>query len=359
MARSKSKKPVVIILHPADWATGKYHGKYDYHHISIGGKIPRKGNGTPTFDGYADTATKEGIHTLENAFKKHQPDLFLFWLHANFSGSVLARIRRVSPRTKMIMWFGNHRLKPASSVVKGRRYLSMVMLNSKDPRQIRMYRRAGIRAGTLWDGFAPDEINLREVKPRYDCVFGGNTYIPLVKSNHKGMGHKLGFPGGKIRYDFINQVATKFKTLVRTGYKTWPKHVKTAPEVFHPIYTSFLRDGKINLNTNHFPTLYQAYTRRTIRSIFSGRCHITLYIPGMEEHFTNHENIVWFKTIEEGIDQIRYYLDHDNEREEIAMQQHINAVAKFQFKHRLIDFETQTQVLLPKEKQVLLPKGKQ
>lgn len=345
-----NKKVVALILHPRNWASGKYYGKYQYHHVSIGGKIPRKGNGTITFDGYADTPTKEGIQTLEDASRKYRPDLFLFWLHGNFGGSILARMRRVSPNTKMIMWFGNHRPKPAGNVVNIRRYLSMVMLNSKDPGQIKMYQKIGLRVGTLWDGFDPDEVSLRETKPKYDCVFGGNTYIPLVKSNHKGIGHKLGFPGGKLRYDFINRVAEKFKLLVRTGYKTWPKHVRTMPEVFHPEYTSFLREGKITLDLNHFPNLYQAYTRRLIRSIFCGRCHITLYIPGMEEHFKNHENIVWFKNIEEGLDLIRYYLDHDNEREEIAMLQHQNACAQFKFEHRQKDFERMTQPLLPKEK---------
>jgi spore maturation protein CgeB len=66
----------------------------------------------------------------------------------------------------------------------------------------------------------------------------------------------------------------------------------------------------------------------------------------MEEHFTNHKNIVWFKTVEDGIDLVRYYLEHDYEREAIAHECYKLACEKFTFEQRMHDFEKVTRVLL-------------
>jgi len=337
-------RPRVIILHPKDWAKKKYPTGYDYVHVSIGGKIPRKRNKVPTYDGYADMVTDEGKQNLFDAFKKIKPDIFLFWLHGGFGQQILAKLKEISPGTRVCFWFGNHRPNVAGNVTQVRRWVDMLFLNSTDERQFKMYRRIGLRVGTLWDGFDPQSVKLAEKKPKYDCVFGGNTYLPLVQSHRKG--HKLDFPGGKIRYDFISKVAKHFKMLVRSGYKTWPKHVQVLPEIFHPHYTDFLRDGKITLDVNHFPTLRQAYTRRMIRSLFARRCHVRLYTPGIEEHFENHKHLVWFKNIEEGIDLVRYYVEHDNEREEIAEAGYKLACEKWTFRERAADFERQTRPMI-------------
>jgi spore maturation protein CgeB len=133
-------------------------------------------------------------------------------------------------------------------------------------------------------------------------------------------------------------VHEEFRTKVQSDApKGWP--FKTHQATYHPKYTASLREAKITLNVNHYPTLYKAYTRRTIRSLFARRCHITLYIPGMEEDFENHKDVVWFHTLGEGLDLIRYYLDHDAEREEIAWNGWRRAMEAHTFEHRLAEFE--------------------
>lgn len=341
-------KPWCVILHPKDWATGGYKGRMRYRHVEIGAPVPRKRNGVPTYDGYADMATDEGKAKLLDTVSELKPAWFLFWIHGNFGPSDLAKIKRASPQTKIAMWFGNHRPVVAGNVKKVQRWLHAVLLNSRHPAQYKIYRKAGFRTvGTLWDGFAPDEEPLQETRPTFDCTFAGETYL-AASTKH----HKLDFPGGKLRLDFIRAVNDNFKLGVYSAFKgCWAKansrkpfHVM--PEVYHPLHLAALRRGRITLNTNHFPDFRQAYTRRTIRSIFARRCHVTLHIPGMEEHFENHKHLVWFKTIPEGVDLIRYYLDHDEERERIAWAGWRLACEKFTFEHRMRDFE---RVVLDKE----------
>ena len=59
----------------------------------------------------------------------------------------------------------------------------------------------------------------------------------------------------------------------------------------------------------------------------------------MEDDFTNHKHLVWFKDVDEGFDLVRYYLDHDEERERIGAEGRKIAMRGYTFERRLMDFE--------------------
>lgn len=220
-------------------------------------------------------------------------------------------------------------------------HVNMVFINSKDPRQYAMYQKVIKHVGTLYDGFNPDEITFSKDEPEFDCTFGGNSYLPQAQTREG-----FHFPGGLLRYNLIMAVTKKFKTgIFSDNQKGWP--FKCLDPVYHPEYTNALRRGRITLNVNHFPELFKAYTRRTIRSIFTGRMHLTHYIPGMEEDFgPNKKNLVWFDTTNEALKLIKYYLDNPDEREQIAANGYTHACQHFTFEHRLRDFEKAVEVLL-------------
>lgn len=329
-------KPKVIVLHPKDWAISDYGKKssLEIHHVSIGGKIPKKRSGKPTFDGYADIATIEGTSELYEKFKALQPDVFLWWIHVGVTPVLLRQLKSVSPETKFIMWFGNHRNKVVGNVTSVQGMLDMLLINSTESSQFKLYTKAGIKhVETLWDGFNPDEVPLKECTPEFDVFFGGESYLGESVYNPR-----LLFPGGPLRHEYITKMDDHFKLCVTSARKaSWP--FRTYPAVFHPKYTEVMRNAKITVNINHFPDFRKAYTRRTIRSIFARRCHVTHYIPGMEEDFENHKHLVWTHSADEALDVIRYYLDHETEREEIAWAGWQRACERFTFEHRLKDFE--------------------
>jgi hypothetical protein len=339
------KKPVLLVLHPKDWAEKPY-GKtsgLDIHHVSIGGKVPKKLSGTPTYDGYAEAVTEEGIESLYSAAKKLQPDFFLFWLHAGLYEPHIAKVKELAPNVRCCFWFGNHRTQLAGNVTNIRRHINLLLLNSTEPTQFKMYHDYGIKnVATLWDGFDP-EFPLVDVKPEFDCFFAGESYVEAARKNHA-----LNFPGTQIRRQFVLRAEKEFKLAVHSARKdSWP--FKTLPEVYHPHHISAMRKAKLTLNVNHFPSFRQAYTRRTIRSLFSGRPHITLYIPGMEEHFENGKDVLWFETMDEGLELIRYYLSHDDERELLATRQLEKARRLFSFEERLKGFEKDLRRFFPEK----------
>jgi hypothetical protein len=330
------RHPVLLVLHPKQWAQESYRELtgLDVHHVSIGGAVPKKRSGVPTFDGYAEVVTKEGLRDLYAATRKYKPDFLLFWLHAGLYGEHLDEVRKEHPKMRMLFWFGNHRTNLSGGVTRIAKYLSALFLNSTEPSQFKLYTDFGIkRVGTLWDGFDPDEVPLEEVAPTHDCFFAGESYLYAQNRNEV-----FRFPGTDLRRDFIIRVAKRFNLACHAArHESWPFPV--LKEVYHPHHTAAMRKAKITLNINHFPSFRQAYTRRTIRSIFARRCHLTYYIPGMEEHFENHKHLVWFHSLDEGIELIDRYLKDDAARERIAFDGWKLACEKFTFKVRLQEFE--------------------
>lgn len=339
-------KPVLLVLHPKQWANSEY-GKnscFDIHHVSIGGVAPSKKNGTPTYDGYAEVVTQEGVEDLVRTAEKLQPTFFLYWLHSGLINTHLQGVRDVSPKTKFLFWFGNHRIHVAGNVIKFAKFVDALYLNSTEPTQFSLYHNYGIkRVGTLWDGFEPDEVPLVETEPQYDCFFAGESYKAAAERNEV-----FSFPGTHIRREFILRAGKRFNMAVHASRnESWP--FPTLPAVYHPHHTVAMRNAKITLNLNHFPSFRHAYTRRTIRSIFARRCHITLYIPGMEDHFENHKHLVWFHKINEGINLIEHYLKDDEAREKIAWEGWKHACRHFTFRHRLDGFSRDMRKWFPGE----------
>lgn len=343
-------KETIIILHPKEWATSEYGRKsqYNYVHVSIGGKVPKKRHGTPTYDGYADVATPEGFVALKEAFKAFRPKAFFYWMHADFTVPMLHEIRRISPNTKFIHWYSNHRSGLPLAVQKRLDFIDMLVCNTSEPLYHRIFKEAGIEhVRTFWDGFAPNwnpnpdmftqsEVELSMEEPIYDVSFGGNSYLRKAQVDQR-----LRFPAGQDRFDFVCQVGKRFNLALHSDSKAvWGEAgLEVLKPVFHPLYTNALRKAKITINWNHFPKFRHAYTRRTIRCLFAKRCHITKYIPGMEDHFENHKHLVWFDTIDEGLELIDHYLKNDEEREKIAQQGWELGMREHTFEVRMKQFE--------------------
>jgi len=217
-------------------------------------------------------------------------------------------------------------------------------MNTDEPDQFKMYKKAAADIGQdlkmyrFWDGFeteTPEAVAAMnaDVPQDWDVFFGGHSYAAKGKADGR-----FRFPFGDLRYRFIAEVGRRFKLRLHCAeaYK-WPG-LERFDEVFHPQYTVEMRRAKVNLDVNHF-AFRHAYTRRKIRSIFSGRAHVSSYIPGMEDHFENGKHLLWFTEVDEGIEHIRRLLKDRPLRERMARECLKLAMDKFTFKHRLVEFE--------------------
>jgi hypothetical protein len=234
-----------------------------------------------------------------------KPHIFWIWKHEFITPKILRGIKQVSPKTKVVMWYGDLRGNTIVPLIRERRpFLSGLFITNNAPRQIQMYKQFGIpHVSTFYHSFSTDEFQLWDRPITHDVFFGGTNFS--VKK----------FPLSALRRQFIYTVHKNFNLVVHGGGWKFP----TAKWILRPVYAKELRKAHINLGMNHYHVT-RYYNRRLFECVASGRLHITYYIPGMEQHFENKKHLVWFTTVDQGIKLIKYYLNNPEEREQIAKQ---------------------------------------
>ena len=97
--------------------------------------------------------------------------------------------------------------------------------------------------------------------------------------------------------------------------------------------------SRINMNFSHCPEegLSSQLKGRVFEITMCGGFLLTEYADGIEEYFEIGKEIECFKTDEEALDKIKYYLYHTDEREKIAEAGHIRALKDHTWERRLAD----------------------
>lgn len=341
----------LLILHPRNWTDkAMWPDGVEVRHVSIGGKVPRRSSGMVSYDGIGEMVEPEGVEELRDTFEKWQPDFFMFGIHHGFSRSMLTRVRHKSPRTKIIQFYTDQRPSISKFVKEHIGQLDMLLVSNRDAKDHAMYERRDVAkvVRTFYDGVCPAEYWPKPMVSKHECFFGGNNFWVLSKEMERKKMNTAPwikkFSGAKLRDTFLREVSTRFDLEVRGewGWNDFPQEVKRP--MFHPDYLDAMRNSKIILNTVNMPK-HGLLTRRFFRSIASGRLFVSEYVAGLEKTFTNHKHMVWFKTVEEGLDLIRYYLDHESKREKIARDGRAEVVKNCTWEirlHNLVDLLRET-----------------
>jgi len=332
-------KPIVVYTRPKDWFSGGYKSeKLDMIFVPISGDVPRKRNGRIAGDGIGDVLTEKGIKTLYLTVKKYQPQVFFHSIHAKIDKRILKIVKSFSPKTLIIVNESNYPNDVSPYFGTNRNWTDGVLLNSRDKQVYNRYCALAYEprmVDTFYDGFSPKDIVYVDRERKFDCFFGGsNLYIDR---------DVFKFPLGKFRESFIKGVAKEFNLDLHGSSKEWGSIANGI--LTYPHYFPSFQNSNIILGSNHYD-LTRYYTRRLIHSVASGRMFLTRYIPEMEEDFTNRKHLVWFHTLDEGFDMIRYYLKNPKERETIARQGRELFLAKHTWKARLAEFEKYVERIL-------------
>jgi hypothetical protein len=171
--------------------------------------------------------------------------------------------------------------------------------------------------GLLNVEYIPSFVNEHETKVQaqrktIDILFAGTGHPGLKMDNDELMYEK--------RRDFIGRVD-----------QTFPNRLLAIGPGWTNLNLSNLRDEFISEELVHEyamnsriviaydgPLIRNFTSVRTFRSLMSGAFVLIRYFPGMEDLFINHKHLAWFKSHEEGLELIDYYLKRDQEREDIA-----------------------------------------
>lgn len=210
--------------------------------------------------------------------------------------------------------------------------------------------RARIRAGlqkakiVMWYGDWRANLELKCNMSEIDCMFASNDasgdwykenwkvprfeFLPLGASiKNPVLDKKYDFPVVFIGQKFVGgwklERAMKLQAIEETklGLQIINGDAQKNPALRAKIMQevpSIYFSSKICLDMSHFSGI-QGYTSNRCWIISAcGGFALSEYWPGCEEFYPPGTR-VWFKTIDEAIEKIRYYLSHDDEREKIRL----------------------------------------
>lgn len=268
-----------------------------------------------TFD-YRKLAQKYGQSRMNDMLLKtavkFQPDLVQMGKAELIYGSTIKRIKEEID-TCVIHFYGDFRWEPQDWVIDIGRYADYTLFNCTDPRILDKYRALGVKnIGPFWNaGADPDIFHPRKVAKTKDVTFTG-TNQPISP-----------YEGYITRRELVEAILNEGIDLYLYGNKwEYLSHMPNAhilPLVFGDQLVNVYAASKITLGVSAVNNvcMYAAW-RRTFETMASGAFHLTHYVPGLEEVFENKKHLVWFNSVPEAIELIKYYLAHDEERQRIA-----------------------------------------
>jgi len=213
--------------------------------------------------------------------------------------------------TKIIHFYGDMRQELQKHVVDIGKYADITLLHHKDKNIIDQYKNAGVKKiGFWWMGADPDIFKPMEVKQKeYDVVYFANNSDFL--------------PGHEERRKLIKAIADSGIDIHLFG-NNWDifknhQNIHLHGFVQQEKFAKACSKAKITLGYNAVNNVYfYASWKRPFGCMSCGAFHLTVYFPGLDEVFINKKHLVWFHSIKESVDLIRYYLGNDEEREKIA-----------------------------------------
>jgi len=338
------RKLKILVTHPEHWARGyaAEHGA-EVVHVDPGGDDSKRLDGGHAGDGIGQLTTPAGVERLQQAASEFKPDIFLFAIHHNFQPWIVDDVRKRSG-CKAVMHYTDQREGVPGIVGQYKGLLDLLLVTNLDPTDHQKYVAGGVvpTVQVMLDGVDLDVYNAQrawQTPPKHDVFFGGHDYHGLIKQFHeqgREPPREISFPGGEFRHRFMKMVNAKYDLIVR-GTHGWSSEFNVQPPVYHPHYHGVMIEGAIILSTTNAPR-YGLITRRTLRTLASGRMLLVDYLPGTEGVFRNGEHLVMYESLEDGLDKIEFYLKHEDERHRIEANAAELIRKKHSFPCRLRDF---------------------
>lgn len=208
-----------------------------------------------------------------------KPDIFLFGIEPHFPKAEMLRIKKSNPKIKFVMWYCDpHWHSPAGAVVRWSSVLDILFINTTSKQVFNKYANFGIKkVFTLYQGASHIiKPNLEFKNRTFDVFFGGGYY------------HKKNFPNTDLRIKTILDIKREYKLHIFGRYfpfKTNP----WIPWADRKTLYKEIQKCKFSLGVNQ-ENSERYYTRRIFDCISAGSCHVTYYIPNMEEDWGKMEN---------------------------------------------------------------------
>jgi hypothetical protein len=251
--------------------------------------------------------------TLYRVALLFRPDLIHLGKSETIQGETIRKIKE-KIHTCVVHFYGDYRPEPQPWVLDIGREADITLLYHKDPELTKAHSDAGVKnIGFWWVGVDPDTMYPRLMPKLYDVVFMANN--SMETKNNTGR-HTEG------RRELVTSIANQGIDIHLFGYG-WDyfekkRHVHVHSFVDEHKFAQACSSAKITLGYNTNDVHMYTSWRRPLNSMCCGSFHLTHYFPGLEDIFKNGKHLVWFDSIPEAVELVKFYLVHEEEREKIA-----------------------------------------
>lgn len=237
------------------------------------------------------------IMELVESFK---PD----WIHLNaqfvpiIKPSTIQTIKQLYPSIKISDWTGDIRSHAVKCFVNISRHTDVSFISSEG--QIDLYKRDFNDIQFLQTGYNNNDFySIDEKEYKYDIVFCGTN-----------SDKKRNFPGTQFRFQLVEALKNHFGNRFSLFGKNWPKAFNSLGTIPHSEQNQIYNSSRIILSINQFNNVYKYFSGRQFIAMTSGNLVVSHFVPGIDEYFEDGTHVVFFRTKDECINKIEYYLEH-------------------------------------------------
>lgn len=182
------------------------------------------------------------------------------------------------------------------------------------------------------------------IKEKVNVKYLTQACITVFSSTKKNYLYDVSFignnnGGSSMREEILNSIGSYFNLHVWGARWTSNENFTSHPRIFKEVYADVCVQSKIILDIKSYDYCIKVegnFSNRIPLTLGYGGFLISQYVPGMEDSFKDREHIVYFRTAEEAIRIIRYYLEHKDERAKIAKQGREFALQNYTYKNRVV-----------------------
>ena len=155
------------------------------------------------------------------------------------------------------------------------------------------------------------------------AAFSPTVHYPVTPRGGRWDVAYIGGPGRRgQRADLLAQLSRRFDTRVFgrgwQDYQERPRELRVGGVVFPRKYRRICANARIVLGLNEVNQVPYYSSNRVFLTLGCGAFHLTHYVPGLEEVFQDGVHLAYFRSPEECMEKVEFYLCNDRLRQEIA-----------------------------------------
>jgi spore maturation protein CgeB len=261
---------------------------------------------------FGHESTQRIIIKLVNEYKPDWIHMILQFYDGFVDSKTISEIKKIIPNVIITNWSADVREKAIPYFIEIGKLIDKSLIPSEG--QIDLYKKSGCLNVEYWQigvdtnkfyRMSEDERENLRNKYKHDIVFVANR-----------TGDR--FPGGQLRDSVARILGEKFENNFGLYGAGWDNYASYNGRLDFYEQNNVYNGSKIIISINNFNNIRKYFSDRQLIAMATGTLTMSAYVPGLEEYFINHKDLVWFYNTYDLIDLINYYLKRPGKEKAIG-----------------------------------------